>query len=344
MTYRVIQCFTGAVGSAVIRLAVDDPRIEIVGVYVHHEDKEGKDAGELAGIGPTGVPATRDLDRLLDQGADCAIWNGAWDGEVVARILAAGVNVYSGNHAYYLKGEPDHEVLEAACRTGGTTLAAGGNIPGLISDVVPLFLSGYTGRITGIRTWQRNHVPDLPSAHDLTVGVGFGRPCDVADPGAEAIDVGWEGALRQSAQMVADALGTPLDDFSFSAKELAPAPEDLVLAHSGTTVARGTAAGIRRRFTGRTRGRPFYEVNVEMTVALGLGPGWRTSPQDPNWRIEIDGTPSMAAEIGLSAPVGPGIIELNAARALNSVPRVVEAPVGCRSILDFPAATGSAAG
>ncbi|MDQ1430768.1 MAG: hypothetical protein QOF40_1370 [Actinomycetota bacterium] len=343
MTYRVLQCFSGAVGSAAIRLATLDPRVELVGVLVHHAEKEGRDAGELAGIGAIGVEATRDLDALLAAGADCAIWNADWNGEIVARILRAGINVYSGTHAYYLNREADFEMLQAACTAGGVTLAAGGNIPGLISDVVPLFLSGYTGGITQVRAWQRNHVPDLPSAHDLTVGVGFGLPCDDPAAGAAAIDRGWEGALRQSAQMVADALGVTLDHFGISAKELVAAPEDLHLSPSGAVIRAGTAAGVRWEFTGRTAERAFYRMTVEMTVALGLAPGWRTSTEDANWRIELDGNPGLVAELAIAGPSGPGIIELNAARAVNSVSRVVEAPAGCRSILDFPAAVGSTA-
>jgi 4-hydroxy-tetrahydrodipicolinate reductase len=84
-------------------------------------------------------------------------------------------------------------------------------------------------------------------------------------------------------------------------------------------------------------------MNVEMTVALGLAPGWRTTVEQPNWRIELDGTPNIIAEIAIPVPVGPGLLELNAARAVNTISRVVEAPVGCHSILDFPAVTGSGA-
>jgi 4-hydroxy-tetrahydrodipicolinate reductase len=340
--YRVIQCFTGAVGSAAIRLATRDPRVDLVGVYVHHADKEGRDAGDLAGIPPIGIKATQNLDALLEAGADCALWNGEWDEAVISKILRSGVNVYSGNHAYYLRSEPDFAALQGACEEGGTTLAAGGNIPGLISDVTPLFLSGYTGSITQVRTWQRNHVPDLPSAMDLSDGVGFGLPCGDRTSFDSPIDRGWEGALRQSAQMVADGLGADLDSFGISAKEVVPALDDLHLAHSGMTIEKGTVAGVRWQFTGIAAGRPFYQMHVEMTVALGLAPGWRTSVEEANWRIELDGTPDLVAEVSVPVPVGPGIIELNAARAVNSVSRVVEAAVGCRSVLDFPAATGSA--
>jgi hypothetical protein len=341
MPYRVIQCFSGAVGQAAIRLITLDPRVELVGLYVHHANKEGSDAGDIAGIGPIGVRATRDLGSLLAAGADCALWNGGWDGEKVAQILRAGVNVYSGNHAYYLRNEPDYEVLQNACLEGGVTLAAGGNIPGLISDVTPLFLSGYTGQITQVRTWQRNHVPDLPSAEDLSVGWGCGLPLEGAEEATASIDRGWEGALRQSAQMVAGGLGMELESFTTSAKEIMPAKEDLFLTNSGLTVKKGTTAGVHWQFTGTVAGKPFYVMNVEMSVALALAPGWRTSVDQPNWRIELDGTPNLVAEVTLPGPVGPSLLELNAARAVNSVSRVVEAPVGCRSILDFPAATGS---
>jgi hypothetical protein len=343
VAYRVIQCFTGAVGSAAIRLATRDPRVDLVGVYVHHAGKEGRDGGELAGTAPIGIRATRDLDALLEAGADCALWNGDWDEAVIAKILRSGVNVYSGNHAYYLRAEPDFEALERACKEGSATLAAGGNIPGLISDVAPLFLSGYTGSITQVRTWQRNHVPDLPSATDLSDGVGFGHPCGDVTGFDSSIDRGWAGALRQSAHMVADGLGVDLEEFGITAKEVVPAPEDLHLANSGVTIEEGTVAGVRWQFTGTVAGRPFYQMHVEMTVALGLAPGWRTNVEQANWRIELDGIPDLVAEITVPVPVGPGIIALNAARAVNSVSRVVEAAVGCRSILDFPAATGSAA-
>jgi hypothetical protein len=113
-----------------------------------------------------------------------------------------------------------------------------------------------------------------------------------------------------TSHMVADALGPPLDHFGISAKEMVPAPEDLLLSKSGALIKKGAAAGVGWQFTGESGGRPFSQVTVEIAVAQ---------------------------------PVGPGIIELNAARAVNSVSRVVEAPAGCRSILDFPAATGSGA-
>ena len=49
MTYRIIQWATGNVGRAAIQGIVDHPELELVGCWVHSEDKAGRDAGEIAG-------------------------------------------------------------------------------------------------------------------------------------------------------------------------------------------------------------------------------------------------------------------------------------------------------
>src|SRR5688500_16940318 len=61
---RVIQWATGGVGRAAIEGIVAHPDLELVGVWVHAEDKVGQDAGTLAGIDPLGVAATDDVDAL----------------------------------------------------------------------------------------------------------------------------------------------------------------------------------------------------------------------------------------------------------------------------------------
>ena len=55
MKYRVIQWATGGVGRAAIQGIVNHPELELVGCWVHSRSKDGRDAGELAGIAPLGV-------------------------------------------------------------------------------------------------------------------------------------------------------------------------------------------------------------------------------------------------------------------------------------------------
>ena len=56
---------TGGIGKLAIRAIDRRPDLELVGVWVHGEAKDGVDAGVLAGIDPIGVAATRDVDALL---------------------------------------------------------------------------------------------------------------------------------------------------------------------------------------------------------------------------------------------------------------------------------------
>ena len=45
--YRVIQWATGTVGKVALKHFIENPTIELVGVYVTNPEKVGKDAGEL---------------------------------------------------------------------------------------------------------------------------------------------------------------------------------------------------------------------------------------------------------------------------------------------------------
>jgi Dihydrodipicolinate reductase, N-terminus len=57
---RVVVWSTGGIGSIAVRAVAENPGLELVGVWVHSADKDGRDAGELVGIGPIGVIATND--------------------------------------------------------------------------------------------------------------------------------------------------------------------------------------------------------------------------------------------------------------------------------------------
>ena len=71
---RVIQWATGSIGTHAIPAILEDPGLELVGVKVYSEAKEGKDAGTLVGIDPIGLEATRDVDALIALDADCVLY------------------------------------------------------------------------------------------------------------------------------------------------------------------------------------------------------------------------------------------------------------------------------
>jgi 4-hydroxy-tetrahydrodipicolinate reductase len=336
---RLAQLYTGGVGSEIIRRLAGHPQLELVAVLVHSDDKAGVDSGTLVGTEPNGIVTTQSIENVLADRPDAAIYSGMlWDADLIAGLLRAGVNVYTGLGGYYLPGQPEFDTLDAAGREGKASLAAGGNIPGLISDVFPLFVSGYTGQIQEIRVWQRNHVSTYPSAVQIQTGLGIGL-----EPGANeqqaAVDGAWVWAMRQSANMVAAGLGFECTDLMLTDKRIALAKHDEELIGSGLIVKAGTVAGAQWEFAAYSGSKKFLTITNEQTAVLGLGPGWRDNHEEPAWRVEIDGDPPVVATFGWPRGVEPGAANsrLNAARAMNVIPRLVAARPGCVSVLDFPA-------
>ena len=81
MAYRVIQFATGMLGTEAAIGIVGRPDLELVGTWVHSDEKVGRDVGELCGLGPVGVQATNDKDALLAMEADCVSYmvDRTWD-------------------------------------------------------------------------------------------------------------------------------------------------------------------------------------------------------------------------------------------------------------------------
>jgi 4-hydroxy-tetrahydrodipicolinate reductase len=317
--------------------------MELVGVLVHSEDKEGRDAGEVVGIAPIGITTTRNIEDIIALKPDAAIWSAqGYDPESIARLLAAGINVYTGLGGYFLEDLPEREMLEAACNAGGASLAAGGNIPGLISDVFPIFLTGFTGNVQHITAHQRNHVSHYPSAIQLSYGLGLGQPEGSGDSEAE-LDGFWEWLMAISARMVASALNITFSELRTRSKEKQLAPRTETLPGSGLVIDAGTVAGVRWTWDAYSGDRCFLTIINEQTGVYGLGDSWRQDESEPAWSVELDASPPLIGTLtwpeGL--PAATGNSQLNAARAINFLPALVAAPAGCRSILDLPMITCS---
>src|SRR5271154_1946533 len=99
--HRVVVWATGGIGSIAIRTITNRPNLELVGVWVHSDEKVGKDAGELAYGEPIGVIATNDADALIALKPDCVVYAASGpERDAIAipdyvRFLEAGINVVS---------------------------------------------------------------------------------------------------------------------------------------------------------------------------------------------------------------------------------------------------------
>lgn len=208
--------------------------------------------------------------------------------------------------------------------------------------MLPIFLSGFTGQVRSIKAVQRNHVAHYPSAAQLRDGLGLGRPPG-EDEASRQLDAGWEWLMRMSARMVAAALKIPFTQLRTTEKITAIAAQTATLPGSGLKIETGTVGGVRWTWVAYSGDRPFLTIVNEQTAVFGLGEGWRSDDSEPAWTVELDASPPLVAT--LSWPQGQSAAacnaQLNAARAINMIDAVIDAPPGCLSVLDLPMITCS---
>ena len=105
--------------------------MELVGAKVYSEDKDGVDAGVLAGRQPCGVVATQDVDEILALGADCVAY---FPRHRLARRGLPDPGQWRQCHHHGLPLSPtvpagrDLARLEAACARGARRCTAPGSI------------------------------------------------------------------------------------------------------------------------------------------------------------------------------------------------------------------------
>jgi hypothetical protein len=348
--YRVVQWATGNVGRHTIPGIDAHPDLELVGLWVSSAAKDGKDAGELAGLGRRlGVNAKTDTDALLALKPDCIVNTAMADhrlGEAIEdliRFLKAGINVVASGPVFlqYPYGVmPDGMIdpIVAAAKEGGASLFVNGIDPGFANDWLPLVLTSISERIEQVRCMEILNYATYNQPMVLFDIMGFGRPMEdvpfILTPGVPT--TAWGSVVRQ----IAAALDLELDAVE-EHYERVPAPETFEV--SAGTIPEGTQAAIRFEVRGVKDGR--HAVVLEHVTRLrdDLAPDWPQPSGDGCYRIVITGEPMYTCDLQLMGTDGDhntAGLKATAMRLVNAVPAVVEAPPGLVTALDLPLITG----
>jgi len=355
VTYRVIQWATGGVGRGAIDAIATHPELELVGCWVHAQDKVGRDAGELAGCGPLGVEATNDIEALLALDADCVLYSPMIaNPREIEQLLASGKNVVTPLGWFYPK-LLDNSKLEAACTKGGTTLHGTGIHPGGITERFPLVVSALSARITHVLAEEFSDIRTYGAPQVVGEVMLFGKPVDVArnSPMLKILGAGFS----QSLDMVADAIGVKLDEEKKTEHQMAvaTAPIDSPVG----TIEPGRVAGQRFSWHGCVGGEPVVTARVNWLMGdESLEPadadsevphGWKFGAEGERFEVAITGEPPVhltfhglhpeSIEAGLVS--NPGV-NATAIHCVNAIPCVCEAESGIRTYLDLPAYCGRA--
>lgn len=336
-TYRVVQWSAGRMGKKSVRAVTDHPDLELVGLYVYSEDKEGADAGVLAGIEPLSIAATRDIEDVVALAPDCVLYmQEGFDLEDLTRLLASGINVITTRNEFFYGPAMDPEIrsrIEEACRQGGTSIHATGSSPGFSTTTMPLTLVNPMRRLDGITIDEYADIPASVGPEMIKL-MGFGRPIDgtAMDPAMLAPFVT---GYQQSITALADAIGLPLDGFDLRG-DIARATEPCTLS-DGWVIEEGTMAGQRLTVAGMRNGKPFITFRAHWFCTQHLDPDWQVGGE--GWLFTTTGDAPMQVRVTYGRTdegYSEHLAGYTAHPAVNAIPYVVEADPGIVTIFDLP--------
>jgi 4-hydroxy-tetrahydrodipicolinate reductase len=318
---------TGQVGQACIRLVRSDPRLRLSGVIVHAEEKQGRDAGELAGIERLGVAATRSLDEGL-AGADAVLHTTPHDPrrncDELCAALAAGVNAVSiAGFVFPYELLPDlARQLDQTAITHGVSVHGTGVNPGFCMDVLPLTLSSVTSSVERVWCDRVTEMARFPRSMIEFLGVNR-KPEDGL---RRRVIEGNHLAIGQALGMLAAGLRLRLDDVVYDHQ---PVVAERRCQANGFTVEPGRVRGVHHREVGLVEGREV--IVLDLRLVLDIRP--ELDPFCEQLYCEVTGQPSVNATVG-GAFGHEGYLTASA-RGVNAVPAVVAARPGLKTSLDL---------
>lgn len=352
MSKRIVVWGTGFVGGMVVAEVVRHPGFELVGVGVSNPDKVGRDVGDICGIAPIGLDAVADVDELISLKPDALVHYGptaahAKDNiRLISAFLRAGIDVVSTAMTPWvwpaMKQNPSHwiEPITQACEDGGASCFTTGIDPGFANDLFPMTLMGLCAEVRTVRALEL--LDYINYTGDYEVEMGIGRP-----PGYTALlehtDIlvmSWGATVP----MIAHAAGIGLDEITTTWEKWVT---DAPIETAKGVINAGEVAAIRFTINGVYNGETRIQLEHVNRIGNDAAPDWPRGTQNDVYRVEIDGSPSIAQETAFRFTDGSGRDAAAAGclatgiRALNAVPAVNELPPGWVTALDLPLIAGA---
>lgn len=338
---RVISWATGNIGLRGLQAIIAHPRLDLVGLYVYSEAKEGQDAGQISGLGrEVGVRATRDADEIVALDADVvAYFPAATDIGHVCRLLASGKNVVASTLEFLhpsVLGPESRRRVEEACAEGGTSVHSSGSSPGFITEAIPVPLLAQQRRLDCLTIDEFADLSRRREGALLFQVMGFGSlPERFPAHMLEHTKAHFAGSFA----VLAEGLGIRLDDVTVAGV--------LGIASSTKTIAAGvipagTVGALRVEVTAMYEGRAIFRFRSNWFCSTDVEDkqDWPGLEDDVSgWLVRVEGDAPM--EMRVTFPVAVEDFEdfapgLTANRIINAIPVVCEAAPGIRTTLDLP--------
>ncbi len=311
---RVIQWTTGKVGKHALRAILDDPRMELAGVFAWSDDKKGTDAGALCGRPDTGIKATNDIDALIATGADTVVYTPfEADLDQAIKLLENGLNVVSTNlfmNVGGVRGETKDK-LEAACAKGGSSLYITGVNPGWANSITAA-ATAVCRKVDSVSITESADCSVYESVETWGY-LGMGEAGGMTPELMERAHT-WFIMFRDVVERIAEAIDITLDDIEFFC-EYATAAEDVDLGWF--KMEKGTNAALRGGWAGKAGGKTVVKETLVWYLTKNLAEGWEIDEDE--YHIHVDGDPDFDIRMKFRPPEYWGNEDWDSITALPAV-------------------------
>jgi 4-hydroxy-tetrahydrodipicolinate reductase len=319
---------------------VNHPDMELVGVYVHGEDKAGRDVGEIAGNEPLGVIATNKIDDIVALKPDVVLYmREGYDGNEVATLLRAGINIITTRNEFFFAEAMDPELrkqVEDACAAGGASLYATGSSPGFVTTYLPLALLAMSRHLDCLTIDEFADIPASVGPDMIRYVMGFGTPAEGGEINPLLLEHTTVG-FTQSLKALAAGLGVRVDEW-VTHGEIAGATQPYML-EDGFVIEPGTMGAQRIISAGLRDGKPVLQFRSNWYCTTHLDKDWEL--RSDGWRVEVEGDTPLLVDISMPHSKyddrAHQMTGLTAHPVVNAIPHVVAAAPGVLTVFDLPA-------
>ena len=325
MTIRVMHVGLGPIGAAIVRQVAARKGFQIVAAVDIDPNKVGKDLGDVVGGGRRlRVKVMSDVPKTIKASKpDVAVLCTSSSLKRVLpqfeEVLKYRVPIVSTTEELSYPAAYNRRLarrLDEAARKAKVAVLGTGVNPGFTMDALPIALTGVCERVDRIEVHrvQDASIRRLPFQQKIGSGLTTEQFQKKVDDGSVR-HVG----LSESIQMIGDAIGWKLDRIT---DDIQPKIADRTVESEFLAVDPGFVCGIIQDGVGYVKGEPL--ITLHMEAYLGAPESYDS--------VLVEGSPRLYSKIagGVHGDVATASI------TVNSIPKVIAAEPGLRTMRDMP--------
>jgi 4-hydroxy-tetrahydrodipicolinate reductase len=322
---KVMHFGLGPIGAAIVKQVAVRPGFKIVGAVDIDAAKVGRDIGDVVGLSKRiGAKVSGEAAKALKAAKPdvvmlCTSSSIKTALPQIETILKAKVPIVSTTEELSYPGYThirQARLIHAMAKKAKVAVLGTGVNPGFAMDVLPIALSAVCERVDRVIVQRVQDARNRRLPFQQKIGAGL-----TTEQFQKKVNDGTvrHVGLTESIAMIADAMGWTLDRIT---DEIQPKLATVTISSEYLAVDPGYVAGIIQDGVGYRKSEPVVKLHME--AYLG-------SP-DTFDSVDIEGSPNLSMKIagGIHGDVATASI------AVNSIPKVLQAPPGLHTMRDLP--------